>query len=275
MGCIPGSVSFSRSALNHYAGAQSIYAGVFNAAFIAGAVFAFREGAQYIPLASLAAVLIVASSGLGDWRYLLRLVRADRAEALVSGVTLLATLTLPLTYAISAGVLLNLAIYLRRASHLHLEEMLSTADGRFLERPVPPETADHRVALVQLEGELFFGVADELERRLDSFLNSPVTVLLLRLKRVHNIDTTVSNVIDRFARRMHEKGRHVLLCGVRPDLMKTLARHGLLRSIPADDVFITEEGVFVSAQRALARAYQLLSESHGQRTLTAHARSGL
>src|SRR5690606_16401911 len=140
----------------------------------------------------------------------------------------LATLTLPLQYAIFVGIFLNIALYLRLASQLHLAEMVPAQGGPFLERPIHDRAGREKVIFLQAEGDLFFAVADELQERLAMVSRSGVQVVILRLKRTLSIDSTVLGVLERFVREMQARGGYVLLCGVRPDLMSRLERFGLI-----------------------------------------------
>lgn len=265
--CIPGSGSFTRSALDWAAGAETRFAAVFNALFVAAMFWLFAGQAKYIPLSSLAAVLFVIAIGLIDWRDILRVVRTSRSDAAVCVATIVATLLAPLEYAIFIGIFLNIALYLRTASRLHLAEMVHTPSprggtGTFLERPLHDRiSGERKVLFLQLEGELFFAIADELQERLTSLAHSGVRVVILRLKRTHSIDATVLHVLEEFARTMKKQQRHVILCGVKPELLRTLRAYGLVALLGPGNVFETGGGVFTSAKRALARARELLGVS--------------
>ncbi len=265
--CIPGSGSFSRSALNHYAGAKTLYAGVFNSLFVAIIFLLFAGPAGYIPKASLAAVLFVIAYGLVDWREFLRICRSNRADAVVFGATFFSTLCLPLAYAVFVGVGLNIALYMRRASKLHVAEMVRTPGGPFLEKPIRSRTGDQAVVFLQFEGDLFFGVGDELSERLNDLVNRPVRVVVMRLKRTLSVDSTVLAVLDHFAREMRERDKHVVLCGMREDLTKCFDQYGLSDVIGEENIFPTTFGVFTSAKQALRRAQQLLKHSLDARDL--------
>jgi SulP family sulfate permease len=260
--CIPGSGSFTRSALDHAAGAETRFAAVYNAIFVA-LIFWLAGGlAKFIPLASLGAVLIVIGWGLIDWRYVPRMRRASRADAIVCGMTFVAAMALPLEYAIFVGVFLNLALYLRTASRLHVTEMFQPSGGPFLERPIRDKhTGERQVVFLQLEGDLFFGVADELQDRLTALAASGVRVVILRLKRTHSIDATVLGVLERFAAGMGERQGYVILCGVKPELMCVLRDYGLVDQLGRENVFETGVGIFTSAKQALARARELVGRS--------------
>jgi SulP family sulfate permease len=263
--CIPGSGSFTRSALDYAAGAETRFAAVFNALFVAAIFFCFADYARFIPLSSLAGVLLVIAWRLIDWRFIARIARTSRPDAIVCFATILATIVAPLEFAIFIGIFLNIAMYLRTASRLHLAEMVQApgSSGTFLERPLPDRfDGQRKVVFLQLEGDLFFAVADELQDRLTTFaLTRSILVVILRLKRTHSIDATVLHVLERFVRDMRNQGRHVVLCGVRPELMRTLRAYGLIELLGGDNVFEAGPGIFTSARRAVARARQLVAGS--------------
>jgi len=262
--CIPGSGSFTRSALDYAAGAETRFAAVFNALFVAAIFWLAAPLAGYVPLASLAGVLFVIAFGLIDLAYIVRAVRTTRGDAIVCLVTFAATLLAPLEYAIFVGIFLNLALYLRTASRLHVAEMVPLpGGGSFVERPIRDRATgdERRVVFLQLEGELFFAVADELRDRLTALRRGGARVIILRLKRTHSIDATVLHVLETFARDTRAAGGYVLLAGVKPDLMQTLRNYGLLGVLGRENVFEATAGVFTSAKRALQRARELVGTS--------------
>jgi len=259
--CIPGSGSFSRSALNFEAGARTVLSGVFNALFVLVIFLIGAPAAKYVPMSAIAAILFVIAFGLIDWSYLLRAWRSSRSDAITCLGTFVATLVAPLQYAVFIGVFLNLAVYLRRASELRMIEMVSSPQGPFLEREVHEKAGGPRVRFLQVEGNLFFGQADELQDRLDAVGRSGVKVVVLRLKRCHSMDSTIMQAIERFVQQMKGRGGYVVLCGVRPELMGRLRGFGLVRDIGEENVFATREGVFTSAKAALRRAKALVGAS--------------
>jgi SulP family sulfate permease len=260
--CIPGSGSFTRSALDYAAGAQTRFAAVFNAIFVAVIFLLFGSFAALIPRATLAAVLFVIAFGLIDWRYVVRLSKTNRSDTIVCVATFLATLFAPLEYAIFTGIFLNIGLYLRQASRLHLHEMLPSKFGRpFVETPIHDKSGHKRVIFLQLEGDLFFGVADELQDRLTRLAHSGVRVAILRLKRTHSVDATALHVLEKFAQEMRDREGYVILCGVKTELMDDLRGYGLIDLIGRENVFPAGGQVFESAKLALARARELTAAS--------------
>jgi SulP family sulfate permease len=265
--CIPGSVSFTRSALDYAAGAQTRFAAVFNGCFVAVIYLTLAPQAQLIPMASLAAVLFVIGTRLIDWRYLRRVAKSNKHDALVCLATFMATILLPLQYAIFVGIFLNIALFLHQAGRLHLAEVVSPNEGPFVERPVRDKFGQDEIIFIQAEGDLFFAVADELQERLATLANSPVNVVVLRLKRTHSMDATVLTVLEDFAKQMKARGGHLILCGVSAELRVQVDRFGLTAILGKDNVFETKAGVFTSAKLALQRARDLVSGDQGDASM--------
>ena len=253
--CIPGSTSFTRTALLQAAGARSRWAGIFGVGFNVALFLALAPLARYIPLAALAAVLFVVAGGLVNVGRIRQIVRTSRADAAVCASTFAAAMLLPLSYAIYVGIFLNIGFYLRQAARLHLAEVELGATVE--ERPMRASGRD--VVFLQLEGDLFFAVADELSDRLTVLASSETRAVVIRLKRTHYIDATVLFVIDEFVAAMHARGGHVLLCGVRGELSQRMGAFGLIDRIGADNVFEAMSGVFEGARRALSRARDLIA----------------
>jgi len=261
--CIPGSGSFSRSALNQFAGAKTCFSSVFNGIFVL-VIFLIGAGyAKYIPMSALAAILFVIVYGLIDWKHMLRLYRTSRADAAVCFGTFASTLVLPLSYAVFVGVFLNIALYVRRTSRLHINEMVASGpdNSMFFERPLDKKPGSKQVIFLQIAGDLFFGLADELQDRLASIEQSRPSVVIFRLKRTHSIDSTILAVLEQFTQAIQTRGGHVILCGMHSYVTDKVRGYGLEEIIGSENVFEAQQGIFTSSKLALRRAAELVHQS--------------
>jgi len=256
-----GSGSFTRTALNYLAGGRTRFAGLFNAGFVALILMLCSDLARFVPIASLAAILLILAYQLIDFKHILKIARTSRSDIAVCLITFASALLMPLAYAIYIGIFLNIALYMRRASRLHMDEVVQPSGGPFIERPLKDKHGDQPVLFLQVEGDLFFGVADELQDRFAVLLNDAPRVVILRLKRTHYIDTTALGAFEQFTRQMGERDKHVILCGLKPELKKKLDRFGLTDIIGPHNVFETGFGIFGSAKMAFKRARELLGSS--------------
>ena len=256
---MPATGSFSRSALNTDAGANTSLACVLSGVFTAVVFLTLAPAAKFIPMASIAAILFVIAYGLIDWRYAQRLFRSNTADLAVCIGTFLATMTIPLEIAVFVGVFLNIALYLRRAKQVYLREILHDPNSPtgLIERPLRSEQTGDDIVFLQIEGNLFFAAADELQERLNHVLHGDAKAVILRLKRTHMVDATVMHVLEQFAQQMHQQGRHVLLCGVRQRMKERMDEFHLTQALGEDHIFITQNDLYASAKAAIQRAHEL------------------
>jgi sulfate permease, SulP family len=258
--CIPGSASFTRSALDYDAGAATRFAAVMNGLFVALLFFALAPLAKFIPYAALAGVLFVVAWGLMEPRYFARVWKADRSDAVVFAATFLATILLPLQYAVFIGIGLNIAFFLHTSSRLHITEMVPTETGGFIERPLYDKAGQKRIVFLQVDGDLFFAIAEKLQDQLQEIMRGSARVVVLRLKRCHSIDATVLHVLESTAKDLAMRDGQLILCGVREEVLRGIRAYGLDQTIGAENLFASDSDIFASSRRALRRAEKLARE---------------
>lgn len=261
---MPGAGSLSRTAINFQAGAVTRFSGIFAAGSVAAVVLALGPLTAYIPKAALAGLLIVAASRLIDIERLRYIVRGSRYDALLLIVTALAGVFVNIEFAILIGVLVSVAGYVPRASRLKSRELVVTPERVVRERLAGDEpNAD--VLIVDIEGELFFGAAPDLELILDDAAKTArsrgTRHLVLRLKRARNPDIVAIEVLEKFLQQASGNGLTVLLAGVNRELLKVLARIGIGRYVADELIFSEEDEEFSATLRAIRKALTLASAS--------------
>lgn len=262
--CFPGSGSLTRSTINHLSGAQTQWSGVFSAAIVALTVVLFAPYAYYIPKSGLAGVLILSAWRLVDRRELLYYLKTTRFDAWIVSLTALSAVAVSVEFCVLIGVFLSFVMYIPRAARVYLTELI-LAPERVIRERISTDPVCNRIKIYSLEGELFFGAAPELEERLDSIVaaaRSGVRVVVLRMKRVRNADAVCLKVLDRFTTRLQAAQVSVLLCGLRPDLVKVIDASGLLRRLGSEHVFAFEEtgAIWSSTLDAVRFAYEIIGD---------------
>ncbi len=260
--CFPGSGSLTRSTINHLAGAQTQWSGVISALAVAVTVVLFAPYAYYIPRSALAGILIISSWRLVNWRELMYHFKTTRYDACIVSLTAISAVAVSVEFCVLIGVFLSFVLYVPQAARVHLTELI-LAPERVVRERISTDPVCNRIRIYSLEGELFFGAAPELEEHLNSILEtakSGVRVVVLRLKRARNADAVCLNVMDRFITRMQAAQVTVLLCGLRPDLVKVIDSSGLLRRLGSDHVFLFEEtgAIWSSTLDAVRFAYEVV-----------------
>lgn len=263
--CLPGSGSLTRSAINYQAGARTRFSGVLTALVVAVALLALAPLTKYIPKAALAGLLIITAARLIDLKRLRYTFRASNFDAVLVLVTIFTALFVGIEYSILTGVALSILMFVPRAAQLKAAELVVSNEGIVRERLIsdPPCTS---IILFDLEGEIFFGAAPELDRYLDQLqkraIASEVHYIVLRLKRVRNPDIVCIERLEHFLHVAKRLGITVLLAGVRPDLFRAFCNVGFGEWFPLERLFLEQEedDTDSGTLKAVRYAYTLLGD---------------
>jgi SulP family sulfate permease len=258
--CFPGSGSLTRSAINQQAGAVTQWSGVISAVAVASIVLVFAPYAHYIPRSALAGILMVSAWRLVDRKQLVYYLKATRFDAVIVLLTALAAVVISVEFCILIGVFLSFVLYMPRAARLHLTELIVTPERVIRERAEGDPTCG-RLLIFDLEGELFFGAAPDLDRHLELIEERAVAgirVVVLRLRRVRNADAVCLAQLDTFVHRMEARKVPVLLCGVRADLARALRTSGLGPRLGPEQIFEENGSAGSSTLEAVRHAYDRL-----------------
>lgn len=258
--CIPGSGSLTRSAINQQAGASTQWSGVWSAAAVAIIMLVFAPYARFIPKAALAGLLVVSAWRMVDRKALLYHARATRFDAIIVGATALSAVAISIEFCILIGVLLSFMLAVPRAGQMLLSEFVIAGEGTIHER-LPEDKPCPKLRIFGLEGEMFFGATTSLEQhfdRIEEALGPETEVLVLRVKRARNPDAVGLHLLEGFLERMAKRGVTVLLCGVKPELHRSLERAGVTRRLPQDRLFLEQPVRQTSTLLAIRHAYTLL-----------------
>ncbi len=279
--CIPGSGSLTRSVINQQAGAASQWSGVISAVGVIAIMLVFAPFARYLPRATLAGILLVASYGMVDWKALGFHWRATRFDAAIVATTAFAAVAISIEFCVMIGVLMSFVLTVPRAGRMLLSEFVINPDGYPHERLPGDETCD-RLLIFGLEGELFFGASAALEHHfgaIEARITPSTRVIVLRLKRVRNPDAVAMAELEQFLGRMRARDVRVLLCGVNDAVYRTMERVGMVERL-SERVFLEQQVRQTSTMLAIEHAYELIGErcSHcarqaaGARTAWAESR---
>ena len=238
--CLPGSGSLSRSAINFQAGAATRMSGILTAAFVAVAVLFLAPLARYVPKPALAALLLLTAARLIDIKRLIYTLRATRMDAGVLIATALAALAFGLDQAILIGVASSILLFVPRAAKLKATELVVDAKEVVRGR-LPADPPNAGFLLYDLEGELFFGAAPELDRTFARIKrqahDESVRHVILRLKRVRNPDVVSLEHFEFFFKQSLMDGVTVWLAGLQPDLLQSFERLGFPDWLPDERLF--------------------------------------
>jgi SulP family sulfate permease len=234
-GAFPTSSSFSRSALNLYAGAQSGWATIFSVGVILLTLLLFTAVLQPVPQSVLAAIVVAAVVGLIKPRAFVQLYHINRVEAATAVVTFVITLlSAPRLYwGVLAGVLMGLSHFLHTRLHPRIIEVGLHDDGSLRDRHLwqLPPLAPNLYAL-RMDAELDFAAASSLERDVMEHLarHPNVAHVCLFALPINRIDATGVESLAKLETLLRERGITFHISGMKLPVESVLRRAGCLQA---------------------------------------------
>lgn len=256
---IPGGGSMSGTAVTVNAGAQSRWANVLSGFFVILIVFLFAGAVKLIPMSALAGLLIVVGFQNLQPQQILMVWQTGRVAQTAMILTLVATLALPLQYAIVIGVAISIMMHVFRSSNqLRLVEFVPVEGGFPIEQSAPLKLADHEVTLLYAYGSLFFAAAATFEKSLPNADDAKEAVVILILRGQPEVGSTFIGVLRRYATTLQTNGGRLMLTGVNSRLRYQLEKTGTLAFIGEENVFMEQAQMGVAMNEALASAHAWL-----------------
>lgn len=246
--------AIARTATNVRSGAVTPISAIIHTLAVGAFIVWLSSLASYIPLASLAAVLVYMSWGMFDMRSVLGLLRGPKSDWSVMLLTMALTVVLDLTVAVYTGVIFSSLFFMRRMSSMtEISSSIGQGDEVVQQDDVPVtgEYIPKNVQIFSINGPFFFGVADRFLSVLDT-IDRPVKIFILNLQNMPSIDATAVHALEAFLDK-RSSGCLIFLADVRPGAMRLLDRMGILRRLG-------KENVFPTLHEALERARDVLGE---------------
>jgi SulP family sulfate permease len=252
-----GSGSFTRSAVCFKGGGRTRMAAIFSALWTALMVVALAPVANYIPKASLAGLLVVIAYTMIDKERLALTWKSGANSRLVLMGTLISTLVLPLEYAIFVGIFLSIVFLLRIIGQADLTQLVPGDEVGFEEVPFNRAPVSP-VAVVNMEGDLYFAAVEDLDYELLRVIKPETRVIVLRMKRLRAVGSTAMAMLTHFWELLHSRGIHLVVCGIEEEMHTIMSNSGLQRDIGEQNIFYADNKLFQSTELAMARAWSIV-----------------
>ncbi len=256
-GGIPATGAIARTATNIRSGAKTPVAGMIHALTLLGVLLFAAPLAQFIPLAVLSAILLIVAFNMGEWKEIPKLLKMSWATRVVWCTTFSLTVFADLTVAVQVGVVLAALLFIHKVSKT---TTVTRVTKEYIEDGRPHILQDKQipdyVTLIGIHGPFLVGATEKLSNAIDSAEGlSPVVIL--RLRNMTAIDATGLQALEDFADRIRGTGRHLILCGARPQPAKIMRQVEFERHVGP-------QNICPHIKMALERASFLHEGSNGQ-----------
>ena len=192
-----------------------------------------------IPMACLAAVLIMVSYNMSGWRSVLWLAKNPKSDFVVMLVTFILTVVFDLTVAIEVGLLLAVLLFIRRTNEATVIRSFSNeldpnansdVYGHDLEKLKSPRYTE----VYEIDGPYFFGIANKFDDISRHTVNmGEQKVRIIRMRKVSFIDSTGIHNLTTLIEMNHENGTEVILSGITAKVQKQLLKANFHKVLPS------------------------------------------
>ena len=249
-GGIPATGAIARTMTNINNGGRSPVAGIIHAVVLLLILLFLGSLTKFIPMATLAAILIVVSYNMSEWRSFKSLLKNPLYDVLVLLITFFLTVIFDLTIAIEFGLLLAAFLFMKRVSETSSISVIRDeydVDAEFhTEKIILPKG----VEMYEIEGPFFFGIANKLEEQMN-ILDEKPKIRIIRMRNVPFIDSTGLYNLRSLYRLSQNSKIVTILSGINENVNSVLIHSGFAEQIG-------KENICPDIDAALKRAEEVL-----------------
>src|ERR1700736_3469946 len=254
-GGLPATGAIARTATNVRAGAKTPVAGMIHALTLLGIVLFAAPLVKNVPLAALAAILVMVAYNMGEWHEIPEILKLTAADIAVWLLTLTLTVVADLTFAVEIGMVLAALTFIRKVSRTTTVTRVTrdyVEDSRV--HILQGKDIPAYVTVFRVHGPFLFGATDKFSEILDDLQGLP-PIIILRLRNMTAIDATGLGAIRDLADQVYASGRTLLLCGAREQPAQLMEQ-------PAFERHVGSENICPSISDALRRAADVYQRQH-------------
>ena len=243
-GGLPATGAIARTATNIKSGGKTPMSGVFHALFLLVFLYTIMDILAYIPMAGLAAVLFMVAWGMSDIKHFMQISRISPSDRTILFLTFALTVLVDLTVAIGVGVTFASLLFMRHMSksiEIHPQMRLTQYDDSDGDNDDPQSSAratknevvvPEGVAAFQINGPLFFGVANELCDRMQNLVTVP-RILILRMRFMPYLDASGEASIEEIVKICKQHHSFIIFAGMRKQPLEMLDKAGISKDSEA------------------------------------------
>ena len=257
-GGIPATGAIARTMTNINNGGRTPVAGVIHAVVLLLVLLFLGQLVGMIPMACLAAVLIMVAYSMSGWKTIVGLIQHRNRDLWVLLITFFLTVIFDLTVAIEIGILLAMVLFLMRTNeqtHIRtLHNEIDPNEDTDIQLNLEHLTIPDRVEVYEIDGPYFFGIANRFDDIMTHVSGEKYPIRIIRMRKVPFVDSTAMHNLSMLIQRSHKEGITIILSGVNDHVHHQLMTGGIEQQMDPHNIC-------ANIHIALRRAEDLLA--HG------------
>ncbi|MSA63368.1 sulfate permease [Clostridium butyricum] len=238
-GGIPATGAIARTASNVKSGGRSPISGMVHAITLLITMLLLMPLAKMIPMTALSAILIVVAYNMSEWRTFKALLKAPKSDIAVLLITFSCTVIFDLVVAIGFGMIITMALFMKRVSDT--TEIRDLVDEEVFDDEITKvlEKADGKINVYQVNGPMFFGVVQEFISKMKE-LESTTEVVILDMRHTHAVDASAIDAMTKLLKQCEELGIKLYLTHVQEQPRKVLDNMGFAIKVGHKNIYDTK-----------------------------------
>ncbi|MGD9619170.1 MAG: SulP family inorganic anion transporter [Mycolicibacterium sp.] len=222
-GGMPATGAIARTAVNVRSGARTRLSAIVHSLVLLAVVHMASSQVAAIPLAALSGVLIVTSVRMVSFAAIRRILRSTRSDALTFMLTAIITICFDLIEAVAIGIVV--------AAFFALRSVAGRSSVVRETLPEPRQPGDDEIALLRVDGAMFFGAAVRISTAIVDARHPRTSVVIIRMSQLGLLDATGANTLAQICTELESRGITVIIKGVRAEHAVLLANVGVFESL--------------------------------------------
>ena len=235
-----GSGSFTRSGVNHQAGAKTPMSAIFAAFFLMLVLLLFSNYAAYLPKPAMGGIILLVGYNLIDFHHIKQVITSSGREMIVLSATLLGTLFFELETALFLGISLSLFFYLEKTAKPNIAELGVSKKHRFIniirdsEIKVCPQ-----LKVVRIDGSIYFGALEVVADYFNElYENAETNHVLIVAGGINFIDLAGATWLEHEALKWQKRGGGIYFSGLKIVSQQTLKKGGFRAKMGEDNFYV-------------------------------------
>jgi SulP family sulfate permease len=257
-GGIPATGAIARTATNIKSGGKTPVSAIVHSMFLLLVLLFIGKWAALIPMATLAAILVVVAYNMSEWREFLHLLKSPRGDIAVLLATFLLTVFVDLTVAIQVGILLAAFVFLQKMSTETQVDLITSNlkdDDEFQSRDMSKVKVPHGVEVFEVYGSLFFGAVAQFRESIRVIGKKP-KVIILRMRNVLTIDASGVHILEELADEGRRDGYILVFSAVSRNVYHVMTETGFVEIVGQQNFAVDIFGALDIAEQHLVEKEQ-------------------
>lgn len=234
-----GSGSFTRSGVNHQAGAKTPLSAILASVFLMLVLLLFAGYASYLPKAAMGGIILLVGYNLIDFHHIKQVYKSSGRELIILGITLIGTLFFDLEFALFAGIITSFFFYLERTSKPNIAVLAIDNKNRLINRVRDKNTVEcSNLKIIRIDGSLYFGSIEKISGYFAAlYEENEIQHVLISAEGINFIDLAAAEWLSNEIKKWQKNRGGIYLSGLKMVSQDVLIKGGFIEKIGSHTFF--------------------------------------